>query len=102
VGAIFGVAKGVVLCVIITLFAVTLLDDSQRQVILDSRSGHYMARLIDRAHAVMPTEVHEVLGPYLHRLSPTLDDPDHALGHDWHGAAGPDLLMLPSGSANPR
>jgi membrane protein required for colicin V production len=70
-GAIFGLAKGVLLCVIITLFAVTLLDDQKRQQIIGSRSGLYIAQLLDRAHAVMPEELHELLHPYLHRL----DDP---------------------------
>jgi membrane protein required for colicin V production len=67
-GAIFGLAKGVLLCVIITLFAVTLLGDEQRQQIINSRSGLYIARLLDRADAVMPEELHDFLHPYLHRL----------------------------------
>jgi len=73
VGAVFGLAKGVLLCVVITLFAVTLLSAPKRQAIVDSRSGHYISRLIDRAHAVMPGEVHDVIGPYLHRLDAQLD-----------------------------
>jgi membrane protein required for colicin V production len=67
-GAIFGLAKGVLLCVIITLFAVTLLGDQQRQQIIDSKSGLYIAQLLDRADAVMPDELHDFLHPYLHRL----------------------------------
>jgi membrane protein required for colicin V production len=67
-GAIFGLAKGVLLCVIITLFAVTLLGDQQRQQIIESKSGLYIAQLLDRADAVMPEELHEFLHPYLHRL----------------------------------
>ena len=101
IGAIFGVVKGVILCVIITLFAVTLLDGAQRQSILDSRSGYYMAQLIDRAHTVMPSEVHDVLGPYLHRLNPSLDGPDHTLGHDLSSDSGPDLLLLQPAHAGP-
>lgn len=67
-GAIFGFAKGVLLCVIITLFAVTLLGPDLRQQIIDSKSGLYIAKLLDRADAVMPEELHEYLHPYLDRL----------------------------------
>jgi membrane protein required for colicin V production len=71
-GALVGLAKGVLFCVVITFFAITLLEGA-RQPILDSRSGYYIAVLIDRADAVMPHEVHEVLGPYLHRLEDELE-----------------------------
>ena len=75
IGALFGLAKGVVLCVLITLFAVTLLGDELRRTIVQSRSGHYIAVLLDRSQAVMPEELQPVLGPYLHeldeRLAPT-------------------------------
>ena len=66
IGALFGLAKGVVLCIIITLFAVTLLGAAQRQTIIESRSGHYIALLLDQAHGIMPSEIHEVLHPYIH------------------------------------
>jgi membrane protein required for colicin V production len=67
-GALFGAAKGVLLCVLITLFSVALLSDAQRQAICNSRSGYYIAVLLDRADAVIPPELHEVLGPYLNQL----------------------------------
>lgn len=66
-GALFGAAKGVLLCVAITFFAVTL-SAKARTHVLASRSGHYIAVLLDRADAVMPKEIHEVLDPYLHKL----------------------------------
>jgi membrane protein required for colicin V production len=72
IGALFGLAKGACLCVAITLFAVTLAP-SQRERIMTSRSGHYIARFIDRADAIMPSEVHEVLAPYLDQLDRKLD-----------------------------
>ncbi len=67
-GAVFGLAKGALLCVIITLFAVTLLDDNLRQQVIRSRSGLYIAQLLDKADSVMPTELHDFLHPYLDRL----------------------------------
>ena len=75
IGALLGFAKGVILCVIITLFAVSLSKDAWRQRIVDSRSGYYIALLIDRAHPVMPEEIHGVLEPYIHKLEEELDNP---------------------------
>jgi membrane protein required for colicin V production len=66
-GALFGAAKGVLLCIAITFFAVTL-SAKARGLVLQSRSGHYIAVLLDRAEAVMPPELHQVLDPYLHKL----------------------------------
>jgi membrane protein required for colicin V production len=78
-GALFGAAKGILLCVLITLFAVALLGDSQRQAICNSRSGYYIAVLLDRADLVMPPELHGVLEPYLERF-------DRDVPHDHAGA----------------
>lgn len=72
VGAIFGAAKGVLMCVAVTFFAVTL-SAAARDKVLESRSGYYIARLIDQATPLMPPELHEVLGPYLERLDRELD-----------------------------
>ncbi|MCA9173485.1 MAG: CvpA family protein [Planctomycetales bacterium] len=68
IGALLGLGKGILLCVIITLFAVTLLSDQRRQTIVDSTSGYYIAVLLDRSHGLMPPEVHEVLDPYIRKL----------------------------------
>lgn len=66
-GAMFGLAKGVLLCVAITFFAVTLAP-SFREQILNSRSGHYIGELIHKADSVAPPEIHAVIEPYLNRL----------------------------------
>lgn len=76
VGALFGAAKGVVLCIAITFFAVTL-SEKARELALHSRSGQYISVLIDRATPVMPKEVHEVLGPYLDQLEQGLNLEGH-------------------------
>lgn len=65
-GAMFGFVKGVVMCVIVTLFAVTLLDEPRRQAICNSRSGYYISTLLVNAQAVMPAELQHVLAPYLY------------------------------------
>ena len=74
IGALFGFAKGVLLCIIITLFAVTLLGDTQRQSIVRSRSGYYIARLLDKSDSVMPREVRDLLRPYVDSLDERLND----------------------------
>jgi hypothetical protein len=75
-GAVLGLGRGVLWCVIITLFAVTLLSDERKEQIVHSRSGYYIAVLLDKSHAIMPEEVHEVIAPYIHKLDGRLDD-DH-------------------------
>ncbi len=72
IGGLFGAAKGALLCVAITFFAVTL-SEPAREMVLKSRSGYYIAVLIDRANPIMPKEVHDVLRPYLHKLEERLD-----------------------------
>lgn len=64
IGGLFGAAKGVLLCVVITLVAVSV-SDQGRELVLQSKSGYYIAQLIDRAETIMPPEVLQVLGPYL-------------------------------------
>lgn len=72
-GALVGFAKGVLLCVAITFFAVTLLGDARRERIIASRSGQYIVRFLDKADTVAPPEIHEVIGPYIHRINERLD-----------------------------
>src|SRR5262245_60974483 len=84
-GAIFGAAKGALLCVLITLFSVALLGDAQRQAICNSRSGYYIAVFLDRAGVMIPHELHGVLAPYLDRLDRSIPHPHISAGspHDW-------------------
>ncbi len=86
IGALLGFAKGVILCVIITLFAVTLLGDQQRSQIVNSRSGYYIAVLLSKSHGLMPGEVHEVLEPFLHALDDRVDASDGAALEQGGGA----------------
>ena len=84
IGALFGAAKGVLFCVVVTFFAV-FLSEQARDAILTSRSGYYIAELIDRVDPLLPEEVHARLGPYLHQLDEQLD-----------GAQGPDSAAEPT------
>ena len=67
-GAVLGAAKGVILCVIITLFSVALLGEEQKRAVCQSHSGYYISLLIDKVHVAMPEEIHDVLHPYLHEF----------------------------------
>jgi membrane protein required for colicin V production len=72
-GALVGLAKGVLLCIAITFFAVTLSGPGQRDRIIASRSGQYIVRFLDKADAVAPPEIHQVIGPYIQKINERLD-----------------------------
>lgn len=65
VGALFGLGKGAILCTLITLFAVTLFGESTKAAIVESRSGRWIAQLLDQSDAIMPEELAPVVRPYL-------------------------------------
>lgn len=71
-GALFGLAKGVLFCLLITFFAVTLSEGS-RQAVLNSHSGKFTARLIQRAGPLMPEELRDSLGKYIDEFERKLD-----------------------------
>ena len=81
-GAVTGLAKGGLLCVAITFFAVSLSGDSFRQSILESRSGCYIGHFIERLDSIMPKGMHEVVHPILERL-------DTELHHEHAGSEPP-------------
>jgi membrane protein required for colicin V production len=72
-GAMFGAAKGVLLCVAITFFAVTLLPPTQGEAIVASQSGRYIVALLDKSHTVFPPEIHDVIDPYINKLEQRLN-----------------------------
>jgi membrane protein required for colicin V production len=72
-GAMFGLAKGVLLCVAITFFAVTLLPHPQGEAIVASQSGRYIVALLDKSHSVIPPEIHQVIDPYLNTIEEKLN-----------------------------
>jgi membrane protein required for colicin V production len=79
-GAIFGFAKGVLLCVVITFFAVTFLPPAQGEAIVASQSGRYIVALLDKSHSVFPPEIQQIVGPYLEKVEQRLNPghPSHA------------------------
>jgi membrane protein required for colicin V production len=74
-GAMFGAAKGILWCLVITFFAVTL-SESARQSVLRSRSGYYTALLIQRARPVLPQDVRDLFGRYIEELDRKLAPQD--------------------------
>ncbi len=85
-GAMFGLAKGVLYCVIITFFAVTL-SESSRQMVLQSRSGDYIARGIRHANPILPEDVRAWLGKYIDELDKKLHDPPEDTAEEADAAA---------------
>ena len=72
-GALVGFAKGVLICIAITFFALSLLGQVQREKIIASRSGHYIVQVLDKAEAVAPPEIKGVITPYIERINQQFD-----------------------------
>lgn len=65
-GAVFGLAKGVVVCLVATFFLATL--DATHNVIANSKSGYYAAVTMQKIHPIMPEKLHDALNRYIHSL----------------------------------
>ncbi|MCG8449742.1 MAG: CvpA family protein [Pirellulales bacterium] len=72
-GGLIGFAKGVLLCIAVTFFAVTILPQSQKDMIIASQAGQYIVRLLDKTDTIVPPEIHEVIHPYVLRIEQRLD-----------------------------
>jgi membrane protein required for colicin V production len=86
-GALAGAAKGVLWCIVITFFTVTL-SESGRQTILKSRSGYYIAVVTHRAVPILPRDLRDVLGKYIRELDEKLDPKANGGGSPSLGLAG--------------
>jgi membrane protein required for colicin V production len=86
-GAVFGLVKGVMFCLVMTFFTVTLSGrfPGLREQVFDSYSGKAAAVAMDRLHPIMPAELHDVLAPYIHSLDRPGLDLRHADDHDYDG-----------------
>jgi membrane protein required for colicin V production len=73
-GVAFGLAKGLLYCVIITFFAATL-SEASRQTVLESRSGDLIARGIRNANPILPDDIRNWLGKYIDELDEKLRSP---------------------------
>jgi len=78
-GALMGLGKGVLYCLLITMFAVTLLGPRQQQAIVDSRSGSYISQILSATNGIVwPKEVEQIVRPYLERVEQRLEQRDGA------------------------
>jgi membrane protein required for colicin V production len=73
-GATFGLAKGILYCIVITFFAVTL-SEPARQKVLESQSGDWIARGIRNANPILPEDIRTYLGKYIDELDEKLHAP---------------------------
>jgi membrane protein required for colicin V production len=73
-GLLLGLAKGGLLCVVITFFAVTLAPGYRDQIV-SSRSGRLVAELIVRADTYLPKEVHDTVEPFVRQFEQQFQQP---------------------------
>ncbi|NOY41083.1 MAG: CvpA family protein [Planctomycetes bacterium] len=72
-GALIGLGKGILLCIAITFFAVAILPQAQKDMIIASRAGEYIVRILDKTDAIVPPEIHDVIHPYVERIEQQLN-----------------------------
>ncbi len=73
-GAIFGLVKGLLICLALTFFGVTLAEGS-RALVLRSWSGNFLARVIWSVVPALPEEVRTAMGEYLERFEKGIKRP---------------------------
>lgn len=72
-GLLLGLAKGVLLCIVITFFSVTLAPAYRHQIV-GSRSGRLVAELIVRADEFLPREIGEAVDPFVRQFEDQFRD----------------------------
>jgi membrane protein required for colicin V production len=73
-GLLLGLAKGLLLCIVVTFFAVTLAPGYRDQIV-GSKSGRIVAELIVRADQILPPDVVETVKPFVDRFQEQLRNP---------------------------
>ena len=73
-GLLLGLAKGALLCIIVTFFAVTLAPGYRSQIV-SSRSGRLVAELIVRADEYLPKDVVETVDPFVKQFEDQFRQP---------------------------
>ncbi len=63
-GLLLGLAKGALLCIVITFFSVTLAPAYRHQIV-GSHSGRLVAEIIVRADDLLPREIGEAVDPFV-------------------------------------
>ncbi len=95
-GLLLGLAKGALLCVVVTFFSV-ILAPAYRHQIVASRSGRLVADLIVRADTYLPKEIHDTVDPFVKQFEkqfePSMNMPGAAAGQPSAVAGQPSPLQ---------
>jgi membrane protein required for colicin V production len=67
VGALFGLIKGIIFCLVLTFFLVTISSSAARRI-RGSLSGDAAAIIMDRLHPVLSGDFHDAIEKYIHVL----------------------------------
>jgi membrane protein required for colicin V production len=89
-GLLFGLAKGCLICIVVTFFAVTLAPNYRHQIV-GSRSGRLVAEIIIRADELLPPNVVEPVQPFVKQFEEQFQQPAAGMA-----AAPPAGLAQPS------
>ena len=73
-GLLLGLAKGVLICIVVTFFSVTLAPGYRDQIVA-SRSGRLVAEVIVRADELLPRDVAETVQPFIEQFEEQLRRP---------------------------
>lgn len=68
-GALLGAIKGALLCMIITMFAVSLMGAKAHDAIHNSKSGYYVVRGISQVAAIVPNELKPYVIPHVEKFN---------------------------------
>jgi membrane protein required for colicin V production len=68
IGGLVGGVKGILICTVITMFTVGLGTETQRQAVVTSRSGYYIARLLEKVEPLLPAEYQQQLAQTINQL----------------------------------
>jgi len=83
-GLLLGLAKGGLLCIVITFFSVTLAPGYRDQIV-SSRSGRLVAELIVRADTYLPKELHETVDPFVKQFEQQFQAPPGSVPQPFAG-----------------
>lgn len=75
-GALLGAFKGAILCMVVTMFSVSLLGEKARDSIHQSKTGYYVVRGIDQLSGFAPNELAQFIHPYVVNFQENIVGPD--------------------------
>ncbi len=75
-GALLGAFKGATLCMVATMFIVSLMGDRARDTIHDSKTGYYVVSGINQFSSIAPEGLNQYLQPYIEDFQNDILDPN--------------------------